>query len=475
MNVKIADAYLGKTSQPKRIASLDFQRGIAIWVMTLMHTFEHLYDYSWVKEEPEKILELPLMVLIFGMTLGFFMSWHAYFLLISSVVNAISMNRKMPHMEKQYPLLIKQILTGIGLLIAGVIADNLGYWGYFGQSILNNDWTNVRPLYARFFAMHTLQIIGWCMIINGTINFFLLRKGGHEKFYRNIAIYASIVLAIIITSPFIHKWVDGMDWTVPVNPPPGLTDNTKWPSIYFQAENASFRAWICAVIAGDMQPLFPYLATASIGSMIGMVLSRPKPVKRFPLIAGLSGLGIMGIGGVFVLFGQYALSNGRPPLGNYLLMLGGQICLLILFLWLIEYRGKSDKFANNPIVKHFRLWGMASLTIYCLQIFEILPRWILTVMLSAFGSPVNLLEAEVFGLGKEFLALAVGLFCIIYYEALISIWSRVNFKYSFEWLIVQMSASGSKISSNRLNVDLIMNKVHWINYKKEKPLQEKGH
>ena len=126
MNTKIADAYFGKTNQPRRIASLDFQRGIAIWVMTLMHTFEHLYDYSWVKEEPEKILELPLTVLIFGMTLGFFMSWHAYFLLISSVVNTISMNRKIPHLEKQYRAgshrARVQILRGSAHLCAYVVA-----------------------------------------------------------------------------------------------------------------------------------------------------------------------------------------------------------------------------------------------------------------------------------------------------------------------------------------------------------------
>lgn len=465
MNSNITKVLTGNKTQPKRIASLDFQRGLAIWFMTLMHTFEHLYDYTWVKEEPEKILELPLIVLIFGLTLGFFLSWNAYFLLISSIVTTISMFRKMPDLDKQHQLLVKQLLTGTGILLAGLLADNLGYWGYFGQSTLSGDWTNLRPLYERIFAMHTLQIIGWCLIINGTVNFFLLRRNGHEKYFRNIIVYGVLVVAIITASPFIHNFVDSLPWKIPENPPPGITDNTRWPSVYFQAENASLKAWICAILAGDMEPLFPYLATSFMGSMIGLTISRHKQVKRFPLIAGLSGIGIMGIGGIFIAFGQYNLSNGRPTLGNYLAIIGGQIAVIMLLFWAVEYRGNSERFANNPIVKHFRLWGMASLTIYCLQIFEILPRWILTVMLSVFGKPINLLQEAVFGLGKEYLALLVGLFSILYFEALISIWSRFNFKYSFEWFIVKMTTSGSKLSTNRLNVDMIMNKVHWMSFK----------
>ncbi|NHK32144.1 MAG: hypothetical protein FK730_12375, partial [Asgard group archaeon] len=47
-------------SSSKRIASLDFQRGIAIWLVTFLHSFERLYDYSWVKEDPEAVMKLPI-------------------------------------------------------------------------------------------------------------------------------------------------------------------------------------------------------------------------------------------------------------------------------------------------------------------------------------------------------------------------------------------------------------------------------
>ena len=32
----------------KRIASIDFLRGLAIWMMVFLHVFNHKYDWSWV-------------------------------------------------------------------------------------------------------------------------------------------------------------------------------------------------------------------------------------------------------------------------------------------------------------------------------------------------------------------------------------------------------------------------------------------
>jgi len=35
-------------SKIKRLASLDFQRGLAIWMMVFLHVFNHMIDYSSV-------------------------------------------------------------------------------------------------------------------------------------------------------------------------------------------------------------------------------------------------------------------------------------------------------------------------------------------------------------------------------------------------------------------------------------------
>ncbi|MHA1367918.1 MAG: hypothetical protein ACTSP5_16140, partial [Candidatus Heimdallarchaeota archaeon] len=63
------------------------------------------------------------------------------------------------------------------------------------------------------------------------------------------------------------------------------------------------------LLAGDMEPLFPYLATSFIGSMVGLCLARPKPHKRLPLIGVSLSLLMMILGGVFLALGFFTLGN----------------------------------------------------------------------------------------------------------------------------------------------------------------------
>lgn len=471
MNLRIDSQYqvpLKERDPPKRFVSLDFQRGLAIWLMTFLHTFEHLYNYDWVKKAPQKVLELPLPVLVVGLIVGFFASWNAYFLLISSTVNSLSMTKQARKGKEISQILLKQLLTGVGLLVVGYLTDSLLYNGYFGTAIRTGDWTNTYPLWYRFFAMHTLQIIGWSLIINAIIHSLLMRHQGHKKYRRNMMIYAFLALLVIGLSPIIHNWVDNMAWLVPQEIPMevGLGDHSSWPSIHLQAHNASFKTWVMALIAGDMEPLFPYLATSFAGSMVGLTLAKPKPPKRLPAIGGGISLSLMGIGGLFLALGFFTMNNNRPALGNYLLMLGGQLGALFFFLWLMEYRGKSEQVANRRIVKHFRLWGMASLSIYCLSIFELLPRWFLGAFINlVFSEEVNLLQSSLYGYGQEYLAILVALYVMLAFELLVFLWSKFNFKFSFEWFIIRLSSLGTGSISQRLNVDLMMNHVQWINIK----------
>jgi len=456
------------TPKPERIASLDFQRGLAIWIMTFLHTFEHVYNYNWVKENPEQIFSLPKIVIFIGLFIGFFASWNAYFLLISSVVNSLSMTKKAANGAPPKRILRKQLVTGFSILLIGYLDNCFGYAGYFGLSIRTGDWSNFYPMWSGFFAMYTLQIIGFSMIINGIIHYFLIRNGGHKKFRRNMLTYFFLALFIIILSPFVHHWVDNMPWEPLKYLPPeiGLGDHQNWPSIHFQASNASFKGWLMTLFAGDYEPLFPFLATSFAGSMVGLALAQPKPYRRLPLMGGVISFGLMTLGVIFITAGFVTLGNNRPALGNFLLMLGGQLGVIFLLLGLVEYRGRGEKFANRRIVKHLRLWGMISLSIYVLAIFDLFPRWCLSAIYNLiYSSNINLMQSSLFGYGKELQALGVAVFVIFTYELLVYLWSKNDFKYSFEWFVIRLQTLGSAIVSSRLNVDLIINQTHWINYK----------
>ena len=459
---------MGETRTSKRIASLDFQRGLAIWMMTLLHAAANMYDTSLIDEDPNNILNLGIGVIILIAILGVFAIWNSYFLIISATVNSLAFSRRIISGGNPEQGLLKQLLAGFGLLFVNMIDNSFLYSGYFGSAIRNGDWSNTYPLWRGFFEMGTLRIIAFSMIINSIMLYFMLRKDGYKKYIRNMVIFGSLALIVIIASPFVHLGVDNIPWEIPSILPTGvdLGNDPSWPNVDFQALNYSFKSWILTIFAGDIQPLFPYLATSFFGAMIGLTLARPQPVKKFPLIGGLSGVGCLGVGGIFAALGFISFGNERPPTGNYFLLFGGQICTMFLFLFLVEYRGKSQKFGNNRVVKHFRKWGMISLTIYTLQIFELVPRFVLGSLYNLiFSTNRAFVSGSVFGVGEEWKTILWAFVVMLFFELFVFIWSKINFIGSFEWIITSIIRLSTKQSSYRLNYKVMMNKIEWMNYK----------
>jgi hypothetical protein len=448
-----------------RVVSLDFQRGIAICLMVVLHTFEHLYDYSWAIADPQRALTLPPAVLAVGGVAAYVGSWNAYFLLISATVNALAMTRRMGDGVRARVALGRQVLTGVGLLLLGVVVGSFMYDGYIGMALRTGDWGNTRPLRHGIFSMGTLHMIGWSTLINGVVHVLLMRAGGHRRTRTNILVFACLALAVVIASPFLHQWVDGMDWRVPDVAPAEfkLGEHKTWPSAHVQEFNASPRAWLFATLAGDLEPLFPYLATSFVGSIIGLALADRAEHRRLLTIGSCAAAGAIVVGAVFALSGSFTPGNNRPPIGNYLLMLGGQVGAMMLMLWLVEFRGDPMRFANRPLVRGLRLWSMASLSIFSLEILQLPLRWVFGAAAGlAMGQPVNMMRHGFFGYGQEALAFLVALGVVLCFHVLVKLWSRANFKYGFEWAIVRLASLGSGRVSTRLDVERLMNNTEWM-------------
>ncbi|MBY9002191.1 MAG: hypothetical protein KGD64_14825, partial [Candidatus Heimdallarchaeota archaeon] len=283
-------------NQPKmkRIASLDFQRGFAIWMMVFLHVFNHIWDYSGISVD-DLFSDINFGLSLTMIIIAFFGGFAGYFILISSVVNGLATTKSALKGTQPNKLLFKRILTGVGILIAGRITETLGYYGYFGRVLTSGNsilqattWTDpfsVSFFWRRIFMMEALQIIGWCQIITGLIAFILIRKGGVQKFTRNLIIYVSLAVIVLVASPFMWNWIDNLSW--PNLPTAQLIDNWQiasadasyyytWPSEVLQSENASFLTYICVLLTGDLYPIFPFLAISFIGTAWGLLLAKPK-------------------------------------------------------------------------------------------------------------------------------------------------------------------------------------------------------
>ncbi|MBD3193259.1 MAG: hypothetical protein GF308_21675 [Candidatus Heimdallarchaeota archaeon] len=457
----------------QRLASLDFQRGLAIWMMVFLHVFNHMYDYSWV--DPGQLFTgIPFFLSIFIAFSAYFGNWAGYFILISAIVNAFSTTKKAMH-GKDSPerLFGKQLLTGLGILIAGFITESFGYYGYFGRVLRSGavfsretwiDPINVSFIWRKLFMMEALQAIGWCLVLTSIVQYFLLRKGGANKFKRNIIVYGLLTIVVLVATPFIWNWIDNLSlWSIPTYQEVldhGFTGeyHLSWPSSFFQSYNASFFAYIMTVLTGDLYPIFPFLAVSLLGSLFGIVLAMPQPPKRLPLWGGLLTLGILVIGVITTILLPFDISFERPYMGFFFFLLGGQVGAVVLLFWLIDWRGKGEQFAKNPIIKYFRVWGMLALTIFFLQIWSLIPRAVFN-----FTHPENLMNYR-FPKGQEWIVFIFAFVTIIFYDLLIWLWAQINFVGSFEWIIIRFASIVTKKPSKRLKVKYMLNEINWMNY-----------
>ena len=105
---------------------------------------------------------------------------------------------------------------------------------------------------------------------------------------------------------------------------------------------------------------------------------------------------------------------------------------------------------------------MIALSMYALEIFDFIPEGFLTLTIGLWRG-LNFFQ-PIFGQEAIGFAFLTGLFCLVWYEILIRLWSKINFVGSLEWLLIKLQRAISKQTTRRLDSELILNKVHWINY-----------
>ena len=424
-----------------RFISIDFIRGLAIWAVVVIHSFGQLFagtnQLLGINLDNISIfLLIPLVPVLYASSLA------GVFLLVSLVANTLGMQKRAEKGAKLSSIVKKNVVSGSALLLVGYFTEIvINLYGLLGRILEQNADNWYDGFFYGLYLFETLQTIGASIIINALLFGILYRNGGHKKIQRNMYILLLLALAVLILTPVINTIIRVLwyPW---------------WGTTGAQVEQfmgvpaspfALLFNLLLIPLAGVAQPLFPFLCTSFIGSIIGIAISQPKPSRnfaRYGYIAAFSALILSILVSSFNgLVNFNFLSNIRRETSWYLFTLFGQILIIVFLISIIEFRGKPKR--SLKITLYHRRWSVIALSIYSLQILFFLARF-----------PLQLITGQPFAEFQKLnliLALVALPAIILVWEIIIFAWSKVNFIYSFEWFLVQLGQRSSGISSDKLN------------------------
>jgi hypothetical protein len=272
-----------------------------------------------------------------------------------------------------------------------------------------------------------LTMVGAVNLFGGFLLYFLFRKNGWQKRQRNYWMIGVVGTLIIALFPQMQGLLRPVFYALAENFNPILS-----PVLVFLS-------WLVA----PMDCKFPYLGFYLYGVLVGMLLLDEIAQKHVLALLLIAGMLIAGIG-IFLIrdTGFYLNIYDTPGMGPLLGILGPMLIVIAVFLRIMDF-SKSER--REQWLKRsvwLRRFGILALTVFILE-----------------GTVVQLLS-RIFSLikpdwgGNGLIRLFI--FChfvLILWGLLLKLWSRVNFKYSLEYFIVEWMQRLSGCRSIRLNAE----------------------
>ncbi len=384
----------------RRIASLDILRGIAVVFILFFHS--SIFNYANIHKID--FSNPPILIVL----MSFMALWGGLFVIYSSVVNTYMLMQKDRQEQKARQYRYVFIAGVIYIIFHFLLNIFLGRWTI---DFVNNqpDLTavasslrNMRftlPQLSKLFEGSSLSTIGINLMALSLIAYLLLRNDGAERQKRNywaLGLSGSLIMLLSFVRVYIYPSFDK-----------ALADNDLLASLFYSFTIA------------NPYPLIPYVAYGLFGMMIGMMAYHGRKDLLRWVVAPM--------GSAFLVYGIIGMLNleksiSKPDyfwyfktnfeLGVFILMLIFSLLVLSRANWLTD---------RLPLLKWF---SRVSLTVYMLETTtsEIL-RLIGQRLLPSWNETIN--GCLLFGV------INVGLWSLI-----LLLWSKVDFKYSIEYVWV---------------------------------------
>ena len=412
----------------KRLYSLDIFRGIAIMMVIIFHRF--MYDWPGVNfffEEDAGFLMMPWLTAIM-----FFAGMGGIFSTISGVVTAYSTHNRITSGKGNKKMIFYAgLFSFLWLVVVDYIRKFLfstkSYWeptdnylfGIITGSLLEG--TLVVPQLELLYYTSTLAIIGLSGFIVPTLMILLSRKGGIEKVRRTKLIFGTLAAIILVITPFLSIFLD-----------PIVVD-------LFVSGNYLL-GFLLALFVSPYFPIFPILAYALLGGIIGISLARDEKKRNITITWIVVGFVMLSIGNYILISALTRFSFYNYNFVRFM-QLGVYIMIIIILLRLVDLKPeeKQEKIAKrfSPVI----MFGKASLTIFVLEAF----------LATIFHVILNLIIP---GWNNEpIVVLIFGIFNLAAWWIILHFWQKKDFKGSVEWMGVyvvrKLSGFGRKEDENK--------------------------
>ncbi len=429
----------------RRLLFLDALRGFFILYVAWLHAMNGVVFGN----NPEALNSTPAWLLMLLAPLAVLGTWAPIFAVISGAAHAYVLHGVMTRYQAQggrggapfRSFMAGSIVTGIFLYSLSLL--NMTFMHHsmmfngafrhtlFTSSLQQGQW---QPFSIQLlFYNDALSLVAVNGILVTLLLYLLWRGEGFSKMRRSIAIVVAAAGAVLLASPLIH----GM-----VNP------------LFFEALDSGRygQALLLKLACGPNLSPIPYLTYGLVGAVIGIGLARraPAPLFRrwgyglsaFFIVVGACLVGAQG-------FKTLDLIDHPFPMKMHFINLGLMLGCCTFLVLRMEYCTESSRAIIARRTVWLRRVGLMALTIFCFESFGAVLfskgyLWLLGVDGAFPRSPWVVIP---------FLA------CIVaFWNALLMLWEKANFKYSVEWWMSRLVCMSRKRPTVRLTADEVLHR-----------------
>ncbi len=495
----IRDGALQMERKIERYLSVDFIRGISLFLNVFVHIFTDVFDIGQIQDN---LFTFPFSILLVFIAIGYFGSFGSLFIMISGTGNMISMLNSAEKGKNVKDIVLRQLVGGIILLAFSFLVEGLfQFYGYLGTFFAMNghDHDPTRIVWHAF-SMTPVHCLAVGMIATSIVQYFLLLGRGHLKTCRNVLVYAILAIAVVAISQPV--W-DACKAAIPGFPSAHISTlyPGDWPGdykVYMPPPGAGIVEYIAnfflMLAGGSNHPIFPFLAATFIGNIVGIILvaekRKEKPdahVPRYGIYAGLL-IAVAGVAMIFVLGVDFnsvlpvnnvgditGINNGLDAfwLPWFCFLIAGEVMLVFLTIRLIEYRGATRVFGDKT--KFLRRFGMPAFSVYAWHRFWSIPA--VFIISSIAGNPSwpggTITDTAVDAFTTIIILVASWASC----GAILIAWEKVGYIGGIEWMMGTVSAAFGKNfrktkgttkerarwwEFGKMDVDTLFYKPEWI-------------